>query len=109
MVSRFRLSLRRRGGKRRSCDPPAALALLLPDDLTEGEFADGIRRALTKSRDALADQARRKADLADREEQDELHRAYLIGGSHAFSEAAACIDAAVADVFQVRDQRPDLR
>lgn len=105
----FRFPRRRRGGKQRSYDPPAALALLLPDDLTDGEFANGIQRALTRSRDALADQARQKADLADREEQDEAHRAYLIGGSHAFSEAVARIDVAIADVFQVSDQRPELK
>jgi hypothetical protein len=85
-----------------------ALALLLPDDLTEGEFADGIQRALAQSRVVLADQARHNADLADQEQRDEVHRAYLIGGSHAFSEAAARIDAAVAEVFDVSAQYPDL-
>ncbi|TDC91988.1 hypothetical protein [Actinomadura sp. 7K507] len=105
----FRLHWRRRGGKQRSCEPPATLALLLPDDLTEGEFADGIQRALVHSRDALADQARHNAELAEQEQQDEVRRAYLIGGSEAFSEAAARIDAAVAGVFEVSAQRPDRR
>jgi hypothetical protein len=40
--------------------------------------------------------------------QDEVRRAYLIGGSHAFSEAAARSEAAVADVFDITAQRPDL-
>ncbi|MEU8802434.1 hypothetical protein [Spirillospora sp. NPDC048819] len=108
-MSWFRLHWRQRGCKQRSCHPPATLALLLPDDLTEGEFADAIQRAFIQSRDALADQARRNADLAEQKQQDEVHRAYLIGGSHAFSEAAARIDAAVAEVFEVSAQRPDLR
>ncbi|GAA1801829.1 hypothetical protein GCM10009735_37970 [Actinomadura chokoriensis] len=105
----FRFPRRQRGEKQRPHDPPAALALLLPDDLTKGEFANGIQRALTRSRDALAGRARQKADLADREEQDEVHRAYLIGGSLAFSEAVARIDAAIGDVFQVSDQRPKFK
>lgn len=107
IVNRFQLPWRRRGGEQRSSGSPAALVLLLPDDLTKGEFAEGIQRALTQSRDALADQAQYTANLADREARDDVHRAYLTGGSHAFSEATARIDAAVAEVFDVIAQRPD--
>lgn len=44
-------SHRRRGGEMAPCDPPAVLVLLLPDDSTEGEHADGLQWAFSQSRD----------------------------------------------------------
>ncbi|TDD69365.1 hypothetical protein [Actinomadura rubrisoli] len=110
-MSWFQL-LRKRLSGRRPTDgwpmpgQPSVLTLVLPDELTEQEFTDGIGQALGDSRDAFADQARHTAALAGRETHDEVRRAYLTGRSHAFSEAVARTDAAVAKVFGLDGQRP---
>lgn len=105
----LRLLRRRRSGRRPSDKPPATLALILPDDLTEHELANGIHQALDQSRDAFADQARYTAALAGEEKGDEVRRAYLTGRSHAFNEAVARTDAAVADMFGATNQHPSVR
>lgn len=92
------------GPARGSSEPPPSLTLLLPDKLTETEYAEGVSAAFIEFRDRFIQQALYWGRQADEEDRDSTRRTHMAVKAHAFAQAVAQADEALVAVFDLRRQ-----